>query len=159
MIVSLLLTVVGLGILVRLVLQLAIFALPAATGLWAGLAAWHAGTGTIGGITVGLAAGAGLFALCTVVSEITRSPLLRIVVSAIFAAPAALTGYHLAYRLSGIGSPAEWWRVLIAIIGAVVIGSAAWIRLNAPRTGGPEGAMVARDHGAAAVAASTSGRV
>lgn len=159
MIVSLLLTVVGLVILARLVLQLAIFALPAAAGLWAGLAVWHAGAGLIGGTAVGLAAGAGLFALGTAVNETTRSPLLRIVVSAIFAAPAALAGYHLAYRLSGIGGPAEWWRVLIAFVGAVVIGSAAWIRPNAQRPDGPEGAMVARDHGAAVVAAGRSSRV
>jgi hypothetical protein len=159
MIVSLLLTVVGLGILARLVLQLAIFALPVTIGFWAGLAAWHAGAGPVGGIAVGFAAGAGLFALGIVVNETTRSPLLRIAVSAIFAAPAALAGYHLAYRLSGIGSPTEWWRVLTAFVGAVVIGSAAWARLNAPRPGGPEGAMVARDHGVAAVAQSTSGRV
>ena len=159
MIVSVLLTALSLGILARLVLQLAIFALPAAAGLWAGLAVWHAGAGPIGGTAVGLAVGAGLFALGTVVNETTRSPLLRIAVSAIFAAPAALASYHLAYRLSGIGSPAEWWRVLIAFVGAVVIGSAAWVRLNVPRPGGPKGAMVARDHGAAAVAASTSGRI
>lgn len=135
MIVSLLLTVVGLGMLARLVLQLAIFALPAAAGLWAGLAAWHAGAGTIGGLTVGLAAGASLFALGTAVNETTRSPLLRCAVSAIFSAPAALAGYHLAYRLSGIGNPTDWWHVLIAFVGAAAIGSAAWVRLNTPRPG------------------------
>ncbi|MEH3099693.1 hypothetical protein [Sphingomonas adhaesiva] len=146
MIVSLLLTLLGLGILARLVTQLAIHALPAAAGLWFGLAAYHAGAGVIASLAVGVIVGAIVFAVGATIAGTARSRSLTIGVGVIFASPAALAGYHLAYRLSGIGAPAEGWREVIAMVGAVMLGIAAWRSISAPRPGSPGWMPVAPAH-------------
>ncbi|MEH3158370.1 MAG: hypothetical protein PGN08_05175 [Sphingomonas taxi] len=138
MIVSLLLTLLGLGILARIVTQLAIHALPAAAGLWSGLAAYHASAGVIASLAVGVIVGAIVFTVGATIAATARSRSLTIGVGLVSAAPAALAGYHLAYRLSGIGAPANGWREVIAIVGAVVLGIAAWRSINAPRSGDPD---------------------
>jgi hypothetical protein len=61
----------------------------------------------------------------------SRSTILRTMIAAAFALPAAVAGYHLALGLSAMGMPSDTWRHLFAIIGAVVVGSTAWARLVA----------------------------
>jgi hypothetical protein len=62
-----------------------------------------------------------------------RAPILRIVIALIFAAPAALAGYHANYGLSGLNTSSDLVREVFAVIGAVVIGATAWTRLAASR--------------------------
>lgn len=158
MIVSLLLTLLGLGILARIVTQLTVHALPAAAGLWSGLAAYHVGAGPIGGLAVGIVVGAIIFAAGAMIAGTARSRSLTIGVSVTFAAPAAVAGYHTAYRLSGIGAPADGWREVFAIVGAVVLGIAAWRSINAPRPGGPGWMPIAPTHARATSHPDAAGR-
>ena len=129
MIIAIMLSAAGLGFLCWLAFTLAVYALPFIAAVSAGLFAYHTGAGVVGGASVGLIAGAitigaGEFAFANI-----RSTIIRSIIAATFALPAAVAGYHLVLGLSALGTPSETWRQLFAITGAVVVGSTAWGRL------------------------------
>ena len=129
MIIAIMLSAAGLGFLCWLAFTLAVYALPFLAGTAAGIFAYHTGAGAVGGAAVGLIAGAitlvaGEFAFANI-----RSTIIRSIIAATFALPAAVAGYHLVLGLSALGTPSETWRQLFAITGAVVVGSTAWGRL------------------------------
>jgi hypothetical protein len=34
------------------------------------------------------------------------------------------------FALSHVGIPSEWWRAAFAVVGAIIVGGAAWVRLS-----------------------------
>jgi hypothetical protein len=129
MIIAIMLSVTGLGFLSWLVFDLAVYAVPFYAGVAGGLFAYHTGAGAVGGAFVGLIAGA----ITLVAGEFTfansRSTIIRTIMAAAFAVPAAVAGYHLVLGLSALEIPSATWRQVFAISGAVVVGSTAWARL------------------------------
>jgi len=126
-----------------LLFALAVQALPIFVAFAAGLAAYHSGSGEFGAFLVGLIAGALTLAGGQIVVAAFRSPLIRVAVAFLFAAPAAIAGYHAALGLAQLGVPAELWQQTFAVIGAVAAGATAWVRLalpNPPDTGRGDGA-------------------
>src|SRR5256885_10913149 len=94
MIIGIILSFVSLAYLCWLLFTLAVHTLPLLAGVTAAFAAYNTGSGLIGAVIVGLVAGsvalgAGQLALTTV-----RSPLIRGAIVLLFAAPAAVAGYH-----------------------------------------------------------------
>jgi hypothetical protein len=87
--------------------------------------------GPFGSITVGLIAGAATLVIGQFIFATIRSPLPRALMTATFALPAAVAGYHLVLGLSAIGMASDPWRHLFAIIGAIVVGATAWARFIA----------------------------
>jgi hypothetical protein len=77
---------------------------------------------------------AGKFAFAAI-----QSTILRTMIAAAFALPAAVAGYHLALGLGALGIPSDTWRHVLAMIGAAVVGSTAWARLVAHPSEGPAG--------------------
>jgi hypothetical protein len=132
MIIAIMLSVAGLGFLCSLVFDLAVFALPCCAGVAAGLFAYHTGAGPIGGAAIAMAAGATTLVAGQFAFARSRSTILRTMIAAAFALPAAVAGYHLVLGLSAMGMPSDTWRHVFAIIGAAVVGSTAWARLVAP---------------------------
>jgi hypothetical protein len=108
---------------------LAVQALPVFVAFAAGLAAYHSGSGEIGAVLVGLIAGALTLAAGQIAVAAFRSPVIRIAVAFLFAAPAAIAGYHAALGLAQLGVPAELWQQTFALIGAVAVGATAWVRM------------------------------
>jgi len=132
LIIGIILAFVALAYLCRLLFALAVYALPFFAGLSAGLAAYHSGSGPIGAIIVGVVAGAVTILLGQVAFAIVRSPLLRATVALLFAAPAALAGYHAALGLAHVAIPGEGWRDAIAVVGAIIVAATAWVRMTLP---------------------------
>jgi hypothetical protein len=130
LIIGIILCIFGLGFLCWLMFALAVYALPFFAGVTAGLAAFHSGSGAIGAILVGLVAGVVTLAIGQVAFARVRSPLLRATIALLFAAPAAVAGYHATLGLARIGVPSHEWRETFAIIGAVVVGCTAWARMT-----------------------------
>jgi hypothetical protein len=124
------LSVIGLGFFCWLLFNLAVYALPFFAGLTAGLAAYHSGAGVVGGILVGFFADAVLLALGQVAFAAVRSPLIRAAIALLFAGPATVAGYHATLGVAHIGVPSEAWREVFAVIGAVVAGVTAWVRMT-----------------------------
>ena len=131
MIIAIMLSVAGLGFLCWLAFNLAVYAAPFYAGVAAGLFAYHTGAGPIGGAAIAMAAGAATLVAGQFAFAHSRSTILRTMIAAAFALPAAIAGYHLVLGLSAIGMPSDTWQHVFAIIGAAVVGSTAWARLVA----------------------------
>jgi hypothetical protein len=132
-VIGLILSVFGVGYLCWLLFTLAVYALPLFVGMMAGLAAYHSGAG-LGALVVGFAAGAVTLVAGQAAFAAIKSPVLRVVIAILFAAPAAIAGYHATLALAHIGVPSASWREVFAIVGAIVVGGTAFVRLAARAT-------------------------
>jgi len=127
--ISLILSVFGISFLCWLMFTLAVYALPFFAAMTAGLAAYHSGAGVIGSLVVGFAAGAVTLVAGQFVIGIVRSPVLRGAIIILFAAPSAVAGFHATLALAQIGVPSASWREAFAIIGAMLVGGTAFVRV------------------------------
>lgn len=132
------LSIAGLGFICWLLFNLAVYALPFFAGVSTGMFAYDTGAGPIGAIVVGLVAGAVTLVVGQVLFATVRAPALRSIIAILFAAPAALAGYHAVHGVTGIGDTAEVWRQAFGVIAAAIIGFVAWSRVSAfyPGNGG-----------------------
>ena len=127
---GLLLNTVGLGLFCWLIFTLAVYALPFFVATSAGIWAYHTGAGLLGTPLVAVAAGGVTLAIAQIAFAMTRSLILRAVIAALFALPAAFAGYHVALAMAQIGMPSLAWQETFACLGAVFIGGTAWTRLT-----------------------------
>ena len=58
-----------------------------------------------------------------------RSPFVRLGVALLFAAPAAIAGYHATHGIAAMTIPSETWQQVIAVIGSITVGITAWTRM------------------------------
>ncbi len=130
-VIGIILSIFGIGFLCWVLFTLAVYALPFFAAVSAGMYAYETGAGPIGVIAVGLIAGA----LTLVIGQLTfaavRSTWIRVVVALLFAAPAALAGYHATLGLTRLTMPSESWQMAFSVIGAVVVGITALARIAA----------------------------
>ncbi len=120
--------VVGLCV---LAFTLAVYALPFMLGVEAAKWAYAAGSGLIGAGLVGLVAGAAAFGMLIVLFMAMRTPILRLAVALVFAAPAAVAGYALVHGITRDAVPSDIWRATFSLIGGGVTGLSALVRLVA----------------------------
>jgi hypothetical protein len=121
----------GLGTMLVLLFMLAIYAVPFFVGLTVGIWAFETGAGVIGAILVGIVAGVvALFAAQLLFASV-RSLALRAVIALLFAAPAAVAGYHAVLVISALFVPSEAWRHVFAAIGGLAVGVSAAVQLAA----------------------------
>jgi len=129
-IIGIVLSFVLLAYLCWLLFSLAVYALPFFAGATAGLAAYHGGSGPIGAAAIGLIASAAILVAGQVGIAATRSPLIRVTIGLLFAAPAAVAGYHAALGLAHIAIPGDVWQQILALAAAIVVAATAWARLK-----------------------------
>ena len=128
-IIGILLNIAGLGAVCWALFTLAVYAFPFFVGMTAGMYTYRIGLGPIGAIVIGfLAAAFGLLAGQHIFSA-ARSPIIRLFVALLFAAPAAWAGYEMTLSLAHIGISSERWREAFALVGAIVVGCTAWSRV------------------------------
>ena len=132
MVLGVIASLLGMGMLVTLMFNLAILALPFFAAVTAGRFAYGTGAGVLGAIAVGLVAGAAALAAGQAILLLTRSTFVRLVVAFAFTAPAAIAGYRLVLGLSHVGGAHGVWQQVFAAIGSVAIGMAALMRLATP---------------------------
>src|ERR1700677_867035 len=140
LVIGIIFSVFGIGFFCWLLFTLAVYALPFFAGLSAGLAAFHSGAGVIGALIVGVLAGGATLAIGQIAFATIRIPLIRAAIGLLYAVPAAIAGYHATLGLAHIGMPSEAWREAFAVVGAVLVGGAAWGRmfLFLPPNGGQD---------------------
>lgn len=129
MFLSALLSVVGLGFLCWLLFSLAVYALPFFVAVTVGYYAFESGAGPIGAIAVALFAGAVALILGQVAFATIRSPTIRLAIGALYALPAGVAGFHAVKGLSATGGAGATWTLVFASIGAIIVGSTAWVRI------------------------------
>lgn len=132
MVTVLLMSVALVAMLSVLAYTLAVYALPFMLGLTAAQFASQTGSGLIGAGLVGLFAAGVAFGILALLFDTLRSPILRLIVALIFAAPAAIAGYALVYGVTREAVPSEFWRQIFCIIGGGFVGISALLRLAAP---------------------------
>jgi hypothetical protein len=155
-IIGIVLSFVTLAYLCWLLFALAVHALPFFAGVTVGLAAYHSGSGPVAAIIVGAVAGGVTLVLGQIAFTMLRSPLMRAGLALLFAAPAALAGYHAVRGFAQVVVPAEAWRDAIAIAGAAIVGATAFMRMwFSPAPGAEQG--VAAGPAAPDLAASQTG--
>ena len=132
MILGVIFSLIGICMLVALMFNMAVFALPLFTGATAGRLAYETGAGWLGAIFVGLIAAAATLGAGQVILAFTKSTTVRLAIMALFAAPAAFAGYHVVLGLTHIGGAHGLWQTLMAGIGGLIIAGAALTRLATP---------------------------
>lgn len=132
MVLGIIFSLLGIGMLIALMFNLAILALPLFAAVVAGRFAFDTGAGAFGAIAVAIVAGAAALGAGQAVLLMTRSTIVRLAVAIVFTAPAAFAGYHLVLGLSHIGGAHGVWQQIFAGIGSVAIGAAALMRLATP---------------------------
>ena len=100
-----LMSVALVGILCVVAYTLATYALPLMLGFSAARFACQSGSGLIGASFIGLLAAAAAFGVFAVLFSTLRSPILRLIVALVFAAPAAIAGYALVHGVTYEVSP------------------------------------------------------
>ncbi|RNJ50342.1 hypothetical protein [Methylocystis hirsuta] len=113
-----------------LLFALAVNALPFFVGATALLAAYQSGAGPVGAIVVGLFVSTALLAGGQRAIAAARSPQLRAAIVFLFAAPAAIAGYHAIRGLARFSASSEPWQDAFAIVGAITVGATAWARMT-----------------------------
>ena len=111
------------------VYTLAVYALPFTVGLTAAQLAYHTGSGLLGAGVVGLVAAGAAFSILALLFCSLSSPISRLTVALIFAAPAAVVGYALVYGFTKESVPSEVWRQIFCVIGGFFVGISALLRL------------------------------
>ena len=138
--------------------HLATLALPLVVGISAAMLAYGSGAGLLGAGVVGFILGvitlsAGQFLFATV-----RSPVVRAVTVALFAAPASIVGFSVVHRIMIAGGSTAAWAIVLGVIGAAVTGGVAVMKVSAlapADPGGASGLVEARSRAAIGV---SSGR-
>ena len=110
MFISAILSALGLGVLVYLLFTLAVYALPFFVAVTVGMYVYSADAGQIAFATI-------------------QSVPVRFAISALYAAPAGIAGYHAIKGLSEIGGAGDTWTLAFAWIGAIIVGATAWARI------------------------------
>ena len=113
-----------------LLFALAVNALPFFVGATAMLAAYQSGAGPLGAIVVGLLVSTALLASGQRAIAAARSPQLRAAIIFLFAAPAAIAGYHAIRGLARFSASSEPWQDAFAVVGAIAVGATAWARMT-----------------------------
>jgi hypothetical protein len=128
-VISLVLSIFGLGAICWLLFSLAVYALPFCVGMTISFAALHGGSGVVIAFCAGAFAAGITLALGRIAFAAARPPFIRAIIGLLYAVPAALAGYHLSYGLAGISMTDEGWRAAFALVGAGLIGITAFSRM------------------------------
>jgi MFS family permease len=128
-IVGLALGLFGVGFLCWLLFTLAVYATPFFVGITTALAAFNHGAGVSGALIVGLAASVVTLIASRAAFALAKSPTVRGVIALVFSTPAAVARFYATLGLAQIGVPSEIWRDLFAVVGAILVGCTAFIRL------------------------------
>ena len=87
------------------------------------------------GVGVGVAAAAGaLTGILTLIAAqvifaAVRSPLIRMSIAVLFAAPAAFAGFHATHGIAALTMPSWIWQMIFAVTGSVAVGATTWTRM------------------------------
>ncbi|WP_066779598.1 hypothetical protein [Sphingomonas sp. CCH5-D11] len=114
-----------------LLFHLAALALPLVAGISAAMLAYESGAGLLGAGIVGFLVGVVTLSIGQVLFSQARSPVLRALTAAMFAAPAAVAGFSVAHRIMIAGDASDPWAVTFGIVGAVVTGGVAIAKVSA----------------------------
>ena len=131
MIISTILSLLGLGVICWVLFNLAVYALPFFVAVTVGHALYTSEVGLIGAIAAAFFAGAATLILGQIAFATIRSTPIRLALGALYALPAGIAGFHAIKGLSRMGGAGETWTLVFAGVGAAIVGVTAWARVTA----------------------------
>ena len=129
MIISTILSLLGLGVICWVLFNLAVYALPFFVAVTVGHTLYTWEFGLMGAIAAAFIAGAATLIFGQIAFATIRSTPVRLALGALYALPAGIAGFHAIKGMSGMGGASETWTLVFAGIGAVIIGVTAWTRV------------------------------
>lgn len=129
MILALVITLVAVVALCGLMLNIVVYALPLTAGATLGMSLHSVGYGAPASLCLGALGAVGTLVLMQFAIGATRSPVLIGLIGLLIAAPAAFAGYHLLLGLLRLFTPDAAFPNILAGVGALAFGIAAWIRV------------------------------
>lgn len=130
---GLILSVLSVALVCWLMFALAVQALPLFVGAIAGILVSQHGAGAVLAIVVALVSAALAMGVSQLVFARAKSPYARAATALLVTAPAVFAGYHAIVGIARIAVSSELGRQVLALLGSIVIGCAAFIRLNATK--------------------------
>lgn len=126
MLIGLALIIVAVFLCCALLFRLSIHALPLFVAFLAGSAVYHSGNGIVAALAAATLAAIMLLAAAQLALTLARSDMTRAAIGLVFAAPAAVAGYHAVHGVAAATMPQGAWQLAISLLGAVVIATASW---------------------------------
>jgi len=126
MLIGLALIIVAVFMICALLFRLSIYALPLFVAFLAGSATYRSDSGIIAAIAAAAIAAIVLLAAAQLALAFARSELTRALIGIVFAAPAAVAGYHAVYGIAVTTMPQSAWQLVVSLIGAAVVATASW---------------------------------
>lgn len=143
-VISILASIAAIGVICCLLFYLAVYALPLFAGVTAGVWAYGTGAGWLGGIAVGIIAGLATLLIGHLLLIFVKPLWLRLMIAAVFVAPAAIAGYHATHGIVKHTMPSETWQIAFSVVGAIVVAITAFARLATLAPPGQAGQGVVR---------------
>jgi hypothetical protein len=130
MILAILFSIIGLGVIAATLHRMTINALPVFAGMTAGFAAHHAGLGPLEAIMIAFAIGAFAFGLFDALTLPNIHPAIRLTARTIYAAPACAVAWFMTLAFAKMGHASDISATLMAIIAVAYVGQKAWQQLS-----------------------------
>ena len=124
------LSVVGVGFFCWLLFTLAVYALPFFTGLTRPSPPSKSARVSSARLSLAFSPAAQPWRSDRSPSQRRRTPRIRAAIALLYAAPAAIAGYHAALGLALIAVPSEGCRDAFAVVGAILVGATAFARMS-----------------------------
>lgn len=120
----------AIGFFCWLLFTLAVFALPAFVGITIGIWSFHTGAGALGAIVVAFVAAGATFGIGQLLLAFVPWAWARLLIVAVYAAPAAVAGYSATHGIAQMAMPSPVWQTVFAVVGAVAVGITAVVRIS-----------------------------
>jgi hypothetical protein len=126
MILAILFSIIGLGVITATLHRMTINALPIFAGMTAGFAAHHAGLGMLVAAPIALAIGALIFGLFDALTLPNVHPAIRLSARAIYTAPACAAAWFMTLAFAKMGHVSDISATLLAIIAVAYVVRETW---------------------------------
>jgi hypothetical protein len=130
MILAILFSIIGLGIIAATLHRMTINALCVFGGMTAGFAAHHAGIGLLETIMIAFAIGALAFGFFDAFTLPNIHPAIRLSTRAIYAVPACAVAWFMTLAFARMGHVSGVYATILAIISVAYVGHETWQQLS-----------------------------
>lgn len=122
----------AIGFFCWLLFTLAVFALPTVAGIYAGIWAFHTGTGagTSGAILIGLVAGGATFGIGQLLLIFVPWTWAKLLIVTAYTAPAVVAGYSATHGITLALMSSPVWQAIFSVVGAIAVGITALLRIS-----------------------------
>jgi hypothetical protein len=130
MILAILFSIIGLGVITATLHRMTINALPVFAGMTAGFAAHHGGIGLFEAVMIAFAIGALAFGFFDALTLPNIHPAIRLSARAIYAVPACAVAWFMTLAFARMGHVSDVSASILAIIAVAYVGHEAWQQLS-----------------------------